>query len=224
MKKVLFTLLVLLLLTGCEKEKEKIIKKEKKVEEKPIGTKITYKDLNNTPIGIYKLKGNSLTKLTEDTKEFISMEDLGVFQIFPSNENTITINSFGTDFYNEWSKYNTNNNLKIGFNIDYYLDTGEHISYNVLSPSNNFDHYEYFMNYLYDDYANQGKGFYSHVEDKDLTENTLYTSIKIQSSGDVNKVKDGLKLTVFTYDTEDDFIDNEYRGNSKYTYTIKKSN
>ena len=155
---------------------------------------------------------------------FIPMEDLGVFQIFPSNEETISINSFGTDFYNEWMKYNTNNNLKIGFNIKYELNTGEKISYNVLSPANNFDHYEYFMNYLYDDYANQGKGFYSHVEEKDLTDSTLYTSIKIQSSGYVEQVKDKIELTVFTYDSEDDFINNEYRGNSKYTYTIKKSN
>lgn len=224
MKKVLFTLLVLLLLTGCEKEKEKIIKKEKKVEEKTIGTKITYKDLNNTPIGIYKLNGNSLTKLTEDTYNLVSMEDIGVFQIFPSNENTITINSFGTDFYNNWKNYNINNNLKIGFNIKYELNNGEKLSYNVLSPSNNFDHCEYLMNYLYDDYVNQGKGFYSHIEDKDMNENTLFTSIKLQSSGQITDIKDKIELTVFTYDSEDDFLDNEYRGNSKYTYTIKKSN
>ena len=224
MKKVLFTLLVLLLLTGCGKEKEKIIKKEKKVEEKPIGTKITYKDLNNTPIGIYKLKGNSLTKLTEDSYNLISMEDIGVFQIFPSNEDTINLNSFGTDFYNNWKNYNTNNNLKIGFNLNYELNNGEKFNYNILSPANNFDHGEYIMNYLYDDYANQGKGFYSHIEDKDMNENTLFTSIKLQSSANINDIKDKIELTVFTYDTEDDFIDNEYRGNSKYTYTIKKSN
>ena len=223
MKKVLFTLLIILLLTGCGKEKE-IIKEKKVKKEKPIGVVDTYKDLNNTPISIYKLNGNKLTKLTEDTKNFIAMEDLGIFQIFPSNEDTINVNSFGQDFYNEWIKYNTNNNLKIGFNIKYDLTNNEHISYNVLSPSNNFDHYEYFMNYLYDDYANMNKGFYSHVEDKDLNENTLYTSIKIQSSGYVDQVKDKLELTVFTYDTEDDFLNNEYRGNSKYTYTIKKSN
>ena len=222
MKKVLFTLLILLLICGCEKNKEKTITKEKKVEEKPIGTKITYKDLNNTPIGIYKLNGNTLTKLTEDTYNLVSMEDIGIFQIFPSTEDTINTTTFGKDFYNEWIKYNTNNNLKIGFNIKYELTNGEKLSYNVLSPSNNFDYCEYLMNYLYDDYANAGKGFYSHIEDKDLNENTLYTSIKLQSSGQINDIKDKIELTVFTYDSEDDFADNEYRGNSKYTYTIKK--
>lgn len=223
MKKILFTLLVILVLTGCGKEK---IKEEpkKKEENKPIGVIDTYKDLNNTPISIYKLNGNTLTKLTEDTYNFVSMQDIGVFQLFPSNEDTISINSFGKDFYNEWIKYNTNNTLKIGFNIKYELNNGEKLSYNVLSPSNNFDHAEYLMNYLYDDYINMGKSFYSHIEDKDLNKNTLYTSIKLQSSGQVNDIKDKIELTVFTYDTEDDFQNNEYRGNSKYTYTIKKSN
>ena len=223
MKKILFTLLIILLLCGCGKEKEVIKKKEVK-EDKTIGVQDTYKDLNNTPIGIYKLNGNTLTKLTEDNYNLVSMEDIGVFQIFPSNENTITVNSFGKDFYNSWINYNTNNNLKIGFNIKYELNNGEKLSYNVLSPSNNFDHCEYLMNYLYDDYINSGKGFYSHIEDKDMNENTLFTSIKLQSSGQINDIKDKIELTVFTYDSEDDFQDNEYRGNSKYTYTIKKSN
>ena len=206
----------------CKRKKE--VKKEKPKEDVKIEVKDTYKDLNTTPISIYKLNGNTLTKLTESTENLVSMQDIGIFQIYPSNEDTISINSFGQNFYDEWSKYNTNNNLKIGFNIKYELNNGEKLSYNVLSPSNNFDHCEYLMNYLYDDYANQGKGFYSHIEDKDLNENTLYTSIKLQSSGQINDIKDKIELTVFTYDTEDDFLDNEYRGNSKFTYTIKKSN
>ena len=208
-------------LCGCEKQTKKEIKTNKKKKE-IIEIKETYKDLNNTPIAIYKLNGNTLTKLTETFEKFIPMEDIGIFQIFPSNEDTIYINSFGNDFYNEWIKYNTNNNLKIGFNIKYKLNSEEIISYNVLSPSNNFDHYEYLMNYLYDDYANKNKSFYSHIEEKDLNENTLYTSIKLQCNSEINSIKEKIELTVFTYDSDDDFLNNEYRGNSKYTYTIKK--
>ena len=37
----------------------------------------------------------------------------------------------------------------------------------------------------------------------------------------VGEVDSKILLTVFTYDTEDDFDENkEYRGNSKYTMTI----
>ena len=81
--------------------------------------------------------------------------------------------------------------------------------------------WEHLMNYLYDDYANKGKGFYSHIENNEYNENTLFTAIKIQSSYQVDEIDSKILLTVFTYDTEDDFDESgEYRGNSSYTMTI----
>ena len=50
--------------------------------------------------------------------------------------------------------------------------------------------------------------------------NTLFTSIKLQSGSKCTEILPKLDLTVFTYDSEDDFENNEYRGNSKYTMTI----
>ena len=76
------------------------------------------------------------------------------------------------------------------------------------------------MNYLYDDYANKDKSFYSHIESKDYNSNTLFTSIKIQSAYKCKEIKE-IILTVFTYDTDDDFINNEYRGNSSNKLIIK---
>ena len=76
------------------------------------------------------------------------------------------------------------------------------------------------MTYLYDDYNNFGKGFYSHIEKEQFNENTLMTSIKIQSSYSVDQINSKISLTVFTYDSEDDFENNEYRGNSSYTMDI----
>ena len=76
------------------------------------------------------------------------------------------------------------------------------------------------MTYLYDDYNNFGKSFYSHIEKEQFNENTLMTSIKIQSSYSVDQINSKISLTVFTYDSEDDFENNEYRGNSSYTMDI----
>ena len=211
MKKILVLLITILLLTGCLKEEEKKVEKPK---EEPIviEEKDTYQDLNTTPIGIYKLENNSLTKLTTLTKHLNIEEDIGVFQIFPSNEDTISLNtSFGESFYNEWIKYK---NIKQGFNIKYTLKNDETTSYNILSPDDTFAHWEYLMNYLYDDYANRGKSFYSHIESSDYNENTLFTAFKIQAAYQCSDIKT-IELTAFTYDSEDDFLDNEYRGNSK---------
>lgn len=215
-KKIIIVFIILILCSGCIKKEEK--KKEKKKVDVELVEK--YEDLNNTPISFYSSNDSGLVKLTKINKRLVSMEDIGIFQIYPSNEDTISIsNGFGNSFYNEWMKYNTNNNLKIGFNIK-FSTLDEDFSYNIFNPSNCFEKWEYLLNYLYDDYANRGKSFYSHIEENEYNENTLFTSIKVQSAGDCNKIKDKILLTVFTYDTDDDFLDNEYRGNSSSTLTI----
>ena len=216
MKKLIIPILVLLLICGCTKEVKKEEPKKEKKEDKVV-VEETYKDLNNTPIGIYKLNGNTLTKLTSIDKHLNVEEDIGVFQLYFSNEDNINLNTnYGQSFYDEYIKYP---NIKIGFNIKYTLSNNEEVSYNIFSPDNTFEHWEYLMNYLYDDYNNRFSSFYSHIESNEVNENTLYTSIKLQASyscGDITNIK----LTAFTYDTEDDFLDNEYRGNSKYTLNI----
>ena len=227
MKKTLYILLIILTIcTGCVKENknekglktQKEIIKEKNVKEE----KNSYKDLNNTPIGIYKLSGNKLIKLhTINTK--LEVEGIiDTFQIFPSNEEEITLNNtFATSFYTEWTNFkNINNNLKIGFNIKFKLKNGENISYNIYSPDNTFDKWEYLMNYLYDDYANQNKSFYSHIESNKMNDNTLFTAFKMQMSYSCFDIDSKIQFSVFTYDDNDDFKDNEYRGNSIYTINI----
>lgn len=221
-KNIILLMLFILLICGCERENKNnnIPKKEKVYPEKVD----VYKDENNTPIGIYKLDGSSLTRL--DTYYFTPVveQDIGVFQIYPSNENVINLtNSFGKSFYNEWVKYNTNNNLKIGFNIKFTKTNGEEVSYNIFSPNETFNHWEQLMNYLYDDYANLGKGFYSHIENTDYNENTLFTAFKMQSSYQIDEVASSIQLTVFTYDSEDDFVDSNYRGKSFHTIKICKN-
>ena len=217
-RKIVLLFIILILCSGCINTKKVEKKKEKKKVE--VEYVETYKDLNNTPIAFYRHNGNHLDKLTKINKNLVSMEDIDVFQIYPSNLDTVNLNKgFGESFYDEWIKYNTNNNLKIGFNIKFSTDE-EDISYNIFNPSNCMEKWQYLLNYLYDDYANRGKSFYSHIEENEFNENSLTTSIKIQSSGDCYKIKDKIVVTVFTYDTDDDFKDGEYRGNSSSTLTI----
>lgn len=217
MKKLIIFFIIALLLTGCINKENKVETKKEETK-KQVVEKDTYKDLNNTPIGIYQLNGNNLTRLHEYKTSFVPEQDINIFQIYPSNEEKISLNeSFGKSYYNEWIKYN---NIKLGFNIQFSLDTGEEINYNILSPNDTFNKWEYLLNYLYDDYINDGKSFYSHLEMADYNENTLFTSFKMQASGNVNKISSNIKFSVFTYDSDDDFIDNNYRGNSIYTINI----
>lgn len=224
MKKIVLLLMcVFVLLCGCGKNEKPINEvkdKEEKIEE-VVEEVDTYKDLNNTPIGIYSLQGNKLVKLTTFNTKLIIEKDINTFQLYPSNENEVYLNTgFGQSFYDEYMKYNINGNLKMGFNIKFTLVDGREVSYNIFSPNETFNEWNYLMNYLYDDYANRGKSFYSHVESNQVTPETLYTAFKMQASYGCGDIVSMIKFTVFTYDSEDDFIDNEYRGNSKYTLNI----
>ncbi len=207
----------LLLTAGCTNKKEEVPKKEEEKKEETTEKEETpkYIDQNNTPIGIYKLTGNKLTKLKTINTDLVIEQDIGIFQIYPSNQEIINLDkSFGQSFYDEWSKYNTNNNLKLGFNITFTLLNGTTINYNILNPSQTFDHWEHLMNYLYDDYANLGKGFYSHIENDKYNASTLFTAFKMQSSYQCDEINSGITLSAFTYDSEDDFQNGTYRGNS----------
>lgn len=221
--KYFLLLFFIFILCGCSKENKKVLPKEEKKEEVPIIEE--YKDLNDTPISFYQLKGNTLTKISNLFGSYNALDDIGVFQIYPSNEEKITLNSsFASSFYEEYSKYKERLNIKIGFFIDFYLDTGEEIFYFILTPENTMDHWEYLMGYLYDDYINQGKGFYSHIEMSDYSDTTLFTALKLQCGAYIDKIKSPIHLTVFTYDSEDDFLDGKYRGNSSSTITICLNN
>ena len=224
MNKIFLLLMcVFILLCGCEKKEEekKVIKDNEENIEEVVEEVDTYKDLNNSPIGIYSLQGNKLVKLTSFNTQLVVEKDINTFQLYPSNEDVVYLNNgFGQSFYDEYMKYNTNGNLKMGFNIKFTLYEGREVSYNIFSPNETFTEWNYLMNYLYDDYANRGKSFYSHVESHQVTPETLYTAFKMQASYGCGDIVSKIQFTVFTYDSEDDFLDNEYRGNSKYTLNI----
>ena len=209
----------LLFLCGCEKTEPNMKVKTVTPDVSPEEVVPAYEDQNQTPIGIYSLNGNTLTKLTTIHKQLKVEEDIGVFQVYPSNEDTIYLDKgFADSYYEKWISYQP---VKLGFNISFHLVSGEDVSYNILYPSDCMNRWEHLMNYLYDDYANRGKGFYSHIENDEYNENTLYTAIKIQSSYQVSEIDSAIKLTAFTYDSADDFDENGmYRGNSSYTMTI----
>ena len=220
-KKILILIIVLILFSGCmkkeEKKQEEVIPKEEVVEEEVP----TYQDLNNTPIAFYHLKGNTLEKVTSIYGNYDVLDDVDLVQVYLSNEPVIPLNkSFASSYYDTWNVYNTERPIKVGFTIQGTLQNNQSFFYHVLTPDDTLAHADTFMAYLYDDYVNQGKSFYSHIEPYQYTDTTLYTAIKLQCGGSCKEILSPVTFTVFTYDSEDDFLDGVYRGNSKYSVEI----
>ena len=222
MKKIIFFLIVLTLLTGCVREKEKKEEvKEEKIEEVQEEVMIPeWTDDNHTPISFYSLSGNTLTRVNHVSGSYAALDDIGLFQVYPSTEEVIHLNNgFPSSYHDELKKYMDLYHVKVGFSLDYTLKDGTNIHHNIFSPHNAMDHWEYFMAYLYDDYHNMGKSFYSHIEPEEYSEDSLLTAIKLQL-GDWEKLGSPVTFQVFTYNSDDDFLDGHYRGDSSSTITI----
>lgn len=223
MKKIIVLLILALVVVGCNETKKEISIKEpgkiiEEIVEEPVEK---YVDENKIPIGIYLEKNGRLELVTEYQTNIKKKTDIGIFLVYPSNDENIKLNKgFGRSFYDEWISNLNYENTKIGFNIKYSIDDAN-ISYNILDPDTAINSQnKQILSYLYDDYFNRNNSWYSHMKQEQYTSDSLITSIKLFASNIYN-VTSKITLTVFTYDTMDDFDDNnEYRGNSSYSITI----
>ena len=221
MKKILL-IITILLLSGCNKVNT--LEENKKTSEKESNEEIQeeYQDDNKIKIGLFKYDNNYKNKeVIEDVyyADFISGIDIGSFEVFLTDEKIIN----GTNFKNTWNKYYSMyekiDNYKIGFNIKFMLSDGTNYNENFLEPDI-FKFREYFYVYLYDDINQEDGSYYSHLET--MNENTILTSIKIYAVENIDKVE-SIILSAFTYDSEEDFDeDDNYRGNSIYVIRIKR--
>ena len=221
MKKIL--LIVVILLVGCTSKAEPNYEENKEDTNKEIAqeevNKNKYIDNNPIELGLYLYTGgyNNKEKLSTYETTFVSGSDIGSFEVFFTDEEVINGTSFKALFNNYYDKYENIDNYKIGYNIEFTLDDGTVNNFNLLEP-NTYLYGDYFYTYLYDDiHVNDGE-FYSHLES--INDDTLITSIKIYAVDKIDEVTK-IKLTVFTYDNDDDFDENgNYRGISKYSIDI----
>ena len=219
----IFLLFFIFMISGCtifNNEKEIIsnnnddnIKEETKINE--------YVDDNPIKLGIFLYDNNYHNKeRLYDTfyTNFINGVDIGSFEVFLTDDQIIDGNRFKDTWNKYYNMYTDIDNYKIGYNITYKLKDGTTLGSNFFEPDI-FRYGKYFYVYLYDD-INAPDGFYSHLED--MNDDTIITSIKIYAVDGIDDVEK-IILTAFTYDSQEDFDSNgNYRGNSKYTITIKR--
>lgn len=220
MKKILLILL-LVLVTGCTKEEKSIIPNEieDKVDEKQ---EEIYVDNNPIKLGLFLYDNNYHNKSRiEDIyyTNFISGSDIGSFEVFLTDNKIIEGNKFKDTWKKYYDMYNNIDEYKIGFNINFALKDGTSYSSNFLEPDI-FRFGEYFFVYLYDDINQPDGAFYSHLEE--MEDNTMITSVKLYAVGGIDKV-DEIKLSAFTYKSDNDFKNDSYRGNSIYSIKIKRN-
>lgn len=223
MKKKFILLLLILSLTACTNKQldKKIIDDEKK-EENTITEPVepVYIDDNPIKLGLYK-NGKLVTEYKDTFKDNY---DIASFDVYFTNESDVGSTNTKYNFNKYYQNYENIDNYKIGFYVS-FVSEDQKIEKNILSPKDMYTLSPYIFNYLYDDIHQPDGAWYSHVEQKDVNDNTIYSSIKLYATDKGHKISSPITLTVFTYDSTDDFDENGfYRGNSAYTVTIINNN
>ena len=233
MKKILISLIITSLLAlGFIVYKEKITKENnnpsiKQENIKPNMPLETTKYIDNNPIkiGLYKYYGRYKNRelITEYTETWTYHKDISSFEVFYTNDSSITGNYFQDTFKEYYDKYENIDNYKIGYLISFITNNGE-IKKMILSPKDTEDFFDYLEIYLYDDYHRQKGVWYSHTTEEEYNDETLLTSIKLTAGKNIADIISDISLTVFTYDYDDFDEENNYRGNSKYSIIVKNNN
>lgn len=173
-------------------------------------------------VGIY-IPADDGTKTRVLVTEFSSTrkakKDIDCFEIFASTEETVTGKSFRAMWNAVWESHEIRENAKIGFVIEFSCGDTQ-VRRTLLKPSDAADFYDYLEIYMYDD-INQTPGqWYSHLEDDDMDEETIISSIKLTAGSKIAEVGD-ITLTAFIYNGDDCFnSQGEYIGTVLATVVI----
>lgn len=214
MKKIILFITIFLILTGCEDRNDNSIK-EINLDE-TIKTN-TYVD--NNPIKVALYEDNHIIKSYSTT--LANFKEIAVFNIYYTNKEKLDSTNIKYNYQKYYNEYDNIENYKTGFYISFEAE-GKKIEQLALDPTSKHAMTPYLYIYLYDD-INQVPGtFYSHLEPEDMKDNTIISSIKLFLAQEGEKITSPITLTVFTYDSDDDFTkDNHYRGISSYTIKIE---
>lgn len=152
-------------------------------------------------VGIYipAADGTAARKhITEFIASRTAKKDIDCFEILATRDAMVKGSSFRSIWTGAWDAHGNTENAKIGFRIEFSLDSGEVISAQILKPSDSRSFFDYLEIYLYDDIHQTPGAWYTHLEDRNMKDNTIISSIKLTSGSKIAQVGD-IALTAFIY-------------------------
>lgn len=222
LKKVILSLLIIFLLTGCSNNEQQPIKKETdktiKTEEKEV-----YEDDNPIKIGLYDNVGKKYTLYHSYNIKMSPDVDLQYYQIVFNNEEEVSFSGRSEDYIKSlWDSIDIP--FTLGIILEYDTQNDGHIKHVIYNPDNMLEYQPYVAIYLYDAISHKNDQWYSHITSEEFNDNTYITSFKLTPGSKINEITSPIKVSVFTYDSEDDFDESgNYRGNSIYQIEITNS-
>ena len=215
--KYIVILLLLITMTGCKNKGNNKIRNIDKIE--AIDNKSYSDDYNDTnPIKVGLYYNNKLAKETTFTKA--NHKEVGTYNAFYTDKDKVESDSVKNNWYRYYKKYDNIKDYKTGFYVSFEVD-GKKYEQTITDPTSKHKLSPYLYVYLYDSYNHKAGTVYTHLEPEDMKDNTVFTSIKVFLAQEGSKITSPITLEAFTYKEGDINENGYYRGNSKYTMTIK---
>lgn len=149
-------------------------------------------------LGLYIAENGQRILVDEFSSEWVAGSDIDCFEAIASKEPTLS-GSFADIWNTAWNKFTNTKNVKIGYSLNIKLKSGENVSYDVKTPADAQQNRDYIEVYLYDDI--HVSGWYSHLEDSDIKEDTVITSIKLTATQKQSEIS-SIELTAYLYTTD----------------------
>lgn len=183
-------------------------------------------EISPNTVGIYIPAANGTAarqRITEFKSIRTAKTDIDCFEILATQADLAEGSSFRSIWNTAWDAHEGTESAKIGFHITIPLSGGAMFSKTLLKPSDSASFFDYLEIYMYDDVHVTPGVWYTHLEDKDMTEQTVITSIKLTSGSKIKEVGD-ITLTAFIYNGDDCFdADGNYIGLVSETIVIQNS-
>lgn len=188
----------------------------------PVTEALYIPEIHPDIVGLYIPVGDGTANrqlVTEFRAPRAAKTDIDCFEVIASRYTLLEGSSFTSIWKDAWNRHENTENAKIGFHIEFPLENGETVSKTMLKPSDSAEFFEYLEIYMYDD-INQAGGWYTHLDDDDMNEDTIISSIKLHCGDRIDEVGD-ITLTAFIYDGDDCFdAQDSYIGFVLHTITI----
>lgn len=153
----------------------------------------------HVPIHLYAPDDSGVRHLlTEYVSRWKKGKDIDCFEALASDAATLKGKNFYSICKEAWGSVPDPYAMKIGYTLRYTLADGSEIAMTIRKPSDIL-HPEYLEAYIYDDVHTSG--FYTHLSDSNIKENTLITSIKLTCGEKIDQVQE-IFLGVFLYDSD----------------------
>lgn len=235
MKKIIAFLSILVLLTGCTPiKKEDSTKKDDKTKEPEVVATVPeeieppepeYIDTNPIKLAAYDSNGYFYYRSSEKHSPYVKFMDWAEFNVFLCDDESLSYTGVVNTYESCKARYSNANEYKTGFNVTFtYGPYNEVFNQTAKGVESWLETNGFLLIYFYDSIYHRNDSWYSHTTVDEYNDNTQITGIKITGGDNTDQINSDITITIFTYKDDNDFDkDGNYRGNSKFTFTIIKS-